>query len=67
MRPFVCRSDIGMTRKKLAIRVFLGLLVLWLGVVAWGFVSAWRPLPEYMPATQTTPAQPILSAEDVTP
>ncbi len=56
-----------MTRKKLAIRGLLGLLVLWLAVVAWGFVYAWRPLPEYLPANATAPAQPILPAAEYRP
>ena len=53
-----------MTRKKIAIRMLLGLLILWLGVVAWGFVCAWRRLPEYIPMSEITPAQPILSAKE---
>ena len=53
-----------MTRKKLAVRILLGVMFLWLAVIGWGFVFAWRPLPVYSPASQANPAQPILTAAE---
>lgn len=53
-----------MNRKKIVIRVLIGCLLLWLGVVAWGFLFAWRPLPHYQTAAEATPAKPILTAKE---
>jgi len=42
-------------------RIGLGVLVVWLAVVAWGWIVAWRPLPEYAEYGEISLPVPIMS------